>query len=281
MGVELNRLLTALSLSWLQSRRFCNYSLCFVLMLTTFIAPVKVLADMSGDLNGPTGLYIGLHSYHDLNSEFKHRYSLLDNGTNDRFSFNLQFDNKEQAYDRFMSANDQKSEYIETRILVSHEVIKFLAGSLLLVIGTLTGTIIAIHGSSTKTCGGNVCTEGPSPDLMWVGILSGGVLGASTGVTWSAYALHEDGNFLITAAGSIALPFLLVFISDPSLSNIPPWTIEGSFPAMLVGAMAAYDLSRTHSKKKGVSLLYYPLINVKKDKGNNLDVAVNMVELSF
>ncbi len=301
MVFELKRSLPKISLSWLKSRKVVQsasltvkrynlipeslfkYFICFALVLTAFIFPGKAVADMRGYLNDSAESHISLYSYRSIPSAIKRRYSLLDNGKNERFSLNLQYDNEEQPFVRSLPANKQKSEYIETRILISHEAIKFLAGSVSLVIGTLAGTLIAINSSNpSKKCGGDTCTsEGPSSESLLGGLLSGGVLGASAGVTLSGYLLQEDGNFFITLAGSIALPFLLVFISDPTLSNIPPWAIEASFPAMLAGSMVTYDLSRTHSNKKGVSLLYYPLISVKKDKRNNLDIAVNMIELSL
>ena len=213
----------------------------------------------------------------------KYRYSLLADNEGKKLVMNLQPSDTENSFHEYTPYNKNEPRYIETRILASHEAIKFLVGSVLLAAGALAGTIIAIHSSSTSTkCGGDVCTsEGPSPDWLLFGIISGGVLGTSAGVTSSGYLLHEDGNFFITLAGSIVLPSLLVFISDPSLSHIPPWAIEASFPAMLVGAMAAYDLSRTRSNKKEVNLSYYPIVSIDRDTNYNLAFAVDVLEMSF
>lgn len=213
----------------------------------------------------------------------KYRYSLLADKEGKKLVINLQPSDTENSSHGYTPYEKNEPRYIETRILAGHESIKFLVGSVLLVAGALAGTIIAIHSSSTSTkCGGDVCTSrGPSPDWLLFGIISGGVLGTSAGVTSSGYLLHEDGNFFITLAGSIALPSLLVFISDPSLSHIPPWAIEASFPAMLVGAMAAYDLSRTHSNKKEVNLSSYPIVSIERDTNHNLAFAVNVLEMSF
>ena len=213
----------------------------------------------------------------------KYRYSLLADNEGKKLVMNLQPSDTENSFHEYTPYKKNEPRYIETRILAGHEAIKFLVGSVLLAAGALAGTIIAIHSSSTSTkCGGDVCTsEGPSPDWLLFGIISGGVLGTSAGVTSSGHLLHEDGNFFITLAGSIVLPSLLVFISDPSLSHIPPWAIEASFPAMLVGAMAAYDLSRTRSNKKEVNLSYYPIVSIDRDTNYNLAFAVDVLEMSF
>lgn len=213
----------------------------------------------------------------------KYRYALLSGNEGKKLLINLQPSNAESSADGYVPYEQRTPTYIETKILANHEVIKFLSGSLLMVVGAYVGTIIAINNSNTSTkCGGDTCTsEGPSPEWILGGLLSGGVLGASAGVTLSGYLLHEDGNFFITLAGSIGLPFLIMFISDPSLSDVPQWAIEAAFPAMLVGAMAAYDLSRTHSNKKGVSLLYYPIVSVSRDAGHNINIAVNVLDMSF
>ncbi len=212
----------------------------------------------------------------------KQPYSLLGGNEDKKLSLNMQTDNETSA-DGYVPYDHYGPRYIGTRILPSHEVIKFLAGGLLLVTGVVVGMIVALNSPSSSTqCSGDVCTsDSPTPGVLWGALLAGGTLGAAAGVTSSGYMLDEDGNFFITLAGSIALPFLLVFISDPSFSNIPPWAVEASFPAMLIGAMTAYDLSRTYSNKKGVSLLYYPLVSVSKDAGHHIDIAVNVLEMNF
>ncbi len=173
-------------------------------------------------------------------------------------------------------------------LVASHEVIKVFAG----IGGIIGGTVIG--GASGVVTGGIVdlavcggrggfdCLIYPAVGLI-VGIFAGGFLGMDGGVALAGHALHEDGTFWGAFLGSMTGPvFMLSYCTvnsyDECGADQVAWYIGGALT--FVGAFVGYDLTRSYSISKDVSIELEPQI-LPIRQANLLTISANVLKISF
>lgn len=173
-------------------------------------------------------------------------------------------------------------------LVASHEIVKVFAG----IGGIIGGTVIG--GASGVVTGGIVdlavcggrggfdCLIYPAVGLI-VGFFAGSFLGMDGGVALAGHALHEDGTFWGAFLGSMTGPvFMLSYCTvngyDECGADQVAWYIGGALT--FVGTFAGYDLTRSYSISKDVSIEIEPQIFPIR-QANRLTISANVLKITF